>query len=155
MFVFKKITYSPERLEDNPYLEFSTGINIKEHPTKIDEYSFDDEISMDTCLPFIKGMKLLIEDSLIFPIKGLIKHKCVSKGRKKIVEIEDNHLSESIFGILKEYEYTKTFFFANYSKGFQVDFPNHSTEGISFNFESLEQLLFIRIEEGKIIIFHY
>lgn len=153
--MFKKITYNPEQLEDNPYLEFSTGINLKEYPNQIDEYSFDDEISMDKCLPFIEGMKLLIEDSLISPIKGLIKHKYLSKGRKKIVEIEDHHLSESIFEILKEYEYTKTFFFANYSKEFQVDFPKRSTEGISFNFESLEQLLFIRIEEGKIFIFNY
>lgn len=32
----------------------------------------DDEISIDTCLPFIKGMKLIIEDRLISPIKELI-----------------------------------------------------------------------------------
>lgn len=32
----------------------------------------DDEISIDTCLPFIKGMKLIIEIRLISPIKELI-----------------------------------------------------------------------------------
>jgi hypothetical protein len=156
-FLLKHIkTFLLTQLDENPYVEFSTGINVNKLPFIVEEITFDDTISFDDVSSVIQGKKLIIPYfSLSSLNKELKKYKCIIKKNMKIAVIEDFEFNLDIFYLLNEIEYTNVYFIADFFDEMEILLPKDRMEGITFNFNKLNQLIFIQFESKKMITFKY
>ncbi|OQM46209.1 hypothetical protein B6A27_07310, partial [Anoxybacillus sp. UARK-01] len=59
------------------------------------------------------------------------------------------------FYLLNEIEYTNVYFIADFFDEMEILLPKDRMEGITFNFNKLNQLIFIQFESKKMITFKY
>jgi len=157
LYLKHKKTFLLSDLDENPYLEFSTGINLNQLPVIIEETRFDNEISFEDLYSIAKGKKLIIPCFSLstFFNKRLRKYQSIQIEHTKVAVIEDVELNSDILCLLKEIEHSDVYFLADFSGKFEVLLPEDKTEGITFNFSKLNELVFIRFESREIITFKY